>query len=324
MRIGLVDAGARSGALPDVLTESLAALGSVVRFTVPAAGQQRARKALVQQLAADDCDRYVFCDTEDLAEQMLEFDSAPSFLVPGAAAMARRPAFWQQFVRHRALCFSRPLHERLQQLSCATSYFQYFPEPAPEPQASDATAGIFVEESSSDDSALAIVIDLAGQLGLRHLRVESRHRQSSTENVEQIELRIRPMPAADDDAALFHFVGDRPADGGGIAKAMAMGRIVIAPHASLAADYCADAVSGMLHAPARQRLALPHYGSERLAAMSRAARRKALNGRRDWVQDIERLQSLVSGDGRRWGTSDCSAHFDRAIRKAAHLRAWHD
>jgi hypothetical protein len=54
--------------------------------------------------------------------------------------------------------------------------------------------------------------------------------------------------------------------------------------------------------------------------MSRAARRKAVEGHRTWQRDAERLLSIVARDGRRWSTSDSSASFGNAIRHAAHAR----
>jgi glycosyltransferase involved in cell wall biosynthesis len=126
-------------------------------------------------------------------------------------------------------------------------------------------------------------------------------------------------------AAPAFFFAPRPLEGIGMAslEAMARGQIVVAPDLPATNEYVAHLTSGLLYDPeaAAGRDGLTPPGREAVAQMSRAARRKAVEGRRTWLSDIPRLKSILANDGQRWSTSDASAGFGRALRRAARERA---
>jgi glycosyltransferase involved in cell wall biosynthesis len=120
------------------------------------------------------------------------------------------------------------------------------------------------------------------------------------------------------------FFAPRPLEGIGMAclEAMARGQIVIAPDLPAANEYVAHLTSGLLYDPVAppEGTALPMLDDVAVTRMSQAARRKAVEGRRTWLADIDRLKSILADDGRRWSTSDASAAFARTIRAAARAR----
>lgn len=319
------------------LTTLLGGLGTVE--TIVAAPDPVARDdATMTRLATSRFDRFVFWQTEDIAARLLPLDLGVSILVPAPMA-GGTDDFWRQFVRHRIVAMSRPLHERLQRLSIGTSYFQYFPEPGPRRERRidmAALAAIFEASAPmSEPGADADVAFVAGQcralgIGTLHVRAPGIAARGRTrERIDGVEVRVsgRDEGSADQrDAAappLFCF-GPRRAEGIGATTlaAMARGQIVVAPDLPPANEHVAHLVSGLLYRPdAAVPGRLARLGADALRTISEAARRQAENGRRDWLEDEARLRSLVADDGQSWTTRDRSSHFGRAIQAAAHRRA---
>jgi glycosyltransferase involved in cell wall biosynthesis len=319
-------------------------IGEVIEFYGDPDGPPEINDAIVRQLAGSRFDRYVFWQSELIAERLLPLNLGISFVAPMYDTVAyRRDTYWQQFVRHRFLSFTRAHHERLQAIGCTSSYFQYFPDPgmAPQRTAEGLRTAFFWQRQPSSMINYSAVLQQCRQLGVTRLHVhdvpdfaadQTAPIRPGMQAPAGVEVSVSDWFADPGDYAAvaaqpLFFFAPRPREGIGMAvlEAMARGQIVIAPDLAATNEYVAHGVSGLLYDPEeRSAPTLPLLPDDALAQMSRAARRKAVEGHRVWQRDTERLLSLVAGDGRRWSTSDASAGFGDAIRRAAHARSAQD
>lgn len=318
----------------------LKTMGDVTELHADPDGDPARNDALVRTLIASHFDCYVFWQTERIAERLLPLDLGRTFIVPMYDSSGHVPdAFWLKFVKHRILSFTRAQHERLQRLGCATTYFQYYPEPGPEPERriEEARSSAFFWERQPHSAVnLAAVLAHCRALGIGRLLLHAvpdfaaDGQRPASGLAGGVELSVSDwFDRREDFEAVAHaplfFFAPRPREGIGMAslEAMARGQIVIAADLPATNEYVAHLTSGLLYDPGAppERSALPPVDADMLARMSRAARRKAVEGRRTWLGDIERLKSILSDDGRRWSTTDDSAHFARAVRNSARARA---
>jgi hypothetical protein len=324
----------------DFFVEILNMVGEVTELHADPDGDPARNDALVRTLIGSRFDCYIFWQTERVAERLLPLDLGRTFIVPMFDSSGHVPdAFWLKFVKHHILSFTRVQHERLQRLGCATSYFQYFPEPGPEPDRAVADArssAFFWERQPRSAVNFENVLGQCEALGVRRLLLhaapdftdQAPERMPST--FGQVEVDVsrwfdsrEGFDAAAGDALFFFAPRLREGIGMASLEAMARGQIVVAPDYAATNEYVAHLTSGLLYDPdaSPARSPFPTLDSDMLARMSRAARRKAVEGRRTWIGDVDRLTSILRDDGRRWSTGDDSAHFGRAIRSSARARA---
>ena len=322
------------------LARAIADIGEVVQFEASGDAGALDDDELIRTLATTRFDRYVFWRTEHLLTRILPLDLGPTFVAPTLGANVGGSAqFWRQFVKCHFISFSRAHHELLQDLDARTSYFQYFPEVVEDPgplALSDRLGGFFSERRSGGGNDLAIVLQQCRLLNVGRLHVhtpaEARagapasrvrdrvidgiHVNHSGWIVDTAEFdRIRAGP-------LFNFSAPTlEGSGFSMLSAMARGQIVVAPDLPIFNEYISHRHSGLLYdLGADMRESLAGMSAVELARISENARAKIVRGRRAWVKDQERLRSIISCDGRRWPTRDCSAHFADRIRFSAHER----
>ena len=319
------------------MIELLGKIGDVVEFYGDPDGSPLVNDTLTRQLAASSFDRYVYWQSELIAERLLPMELGPSFIAPMYDTIAdKRDDYWLQFVDHGFLSFTRAHHERLQAIGCRSSYFQYFPDPGPEryrwfDRPRDA---FFWERQPRSTVNRTSVLAQCEALGVTQLHIHEVP-DFVTDRAEQIAVSIpvtvsRWFDRRDEYDAVagrpLFFFAPRAREGIGMAclEAMARGQIIVAPDSAATNEYVAHHVSGLLYDPRRRfDASLCQIEVAALRRMSRAARRKAVTGRRTWLEDTHRLLSIVAGDGQRWSTSDSSAAFGRMIRQAAHARRSH-
>ena len=341
LKICLVSHGGRDGTdSGSLLASTIADIGEVVQFDASADAGALDDDDLIRTLATTRFDRYVFWRTEHLLVRILPLDLGPTFVAPTPTANVGESAqFWRQFVKCHFISFSRAHHEFLQDLDARTSYFQYFPEIADKPApvvVSDRLGGFFSERRSCGGSDLAVVLRQCRLLNIGELHVHTSVEAGAGAPVNRVRDRVIDGiqvhhsgwiadPAEFDriqGAPLFHFTAPTP-DGTEypMLSAMARGQIVVAPDLPIFNEYISHRHSGLLYdLGADKRESLAGIGVIELARISENARAKMARGRRAWVDDQERLRSIISCDGRRWPTRDCSAHFADRIRTSAHER----
>jgi len=318
------------------MIELLRTIADVTEFYIDPDGAPDIYDATMRQLVASQFDRYVYWQTELISERLLPMDLGPSFLVPMYDTVAdTRDDWWLRFINCHFLSFTRCHHERLRAMGCVSSHFQYFPDPGPERERrfdGDLDA-FFWRRRPRSAVDLATVLRQCRELGIVRLHVH--------DAPDFAEDRDAPLPADDGaveitvsqwfdrhqtyreiaGAPLFFFAS-RPREGIGMAclEAMANAQIVVSPDVAAVNEYVAHLSSGLLYGPASFDVALSQINAAALERMSRAARRKMVEGRRAWLADTARLLSIIAMDGRRWSMSDSSAGFGDTIRRAAHWR----
>jgi hypothetical protein len=67
---------------------------------------------------------------------------------------------------------------------------------------------------------------------------------------------------------------------------------------------------------------LERLSKQTIATLQDNAYFRACRGYKLWQEDQDRLQSVLTGDYRRWSTTDCAAQFGNLIRREASRRAW--
>ena len=316
--------------------DMLRTLGDVTEFYSDPDGDPRNDDTILRSLMTSNFDRYIFWQTERIAERLLPFELGMSFLVPMYDQAIFLPdAYWLRFVRHRFISFSRVHHETLQRLGCTTAYFQYFPEPQADPagRAADRRDAFFWLRTPQGPITVDTVLALCRALDISALHVHAAPDLPSSlalpaPGVEDgVELTVsRWLASRADFAAIagrpLFFFAPRPREGIGMAtvEAMARGQIVVGPDLPTANEYLAHGCSGLLYDPAERPSRLPSPGAPELSRLSRGAVRRVTEGRRTWLGDLARLRSIIADDGQRWSTTDSSASFANRIRTMAHER----
>ncbi|TZG27950.1 glycosyltransferase [Sphingomonas montanisoli] len=296
---------------------------------------------IMRGLLSSDFDRYVFWQTEYIAERLLCSEPGKMIIIPMFdGAWGRSDDYWRKFARCRFISFSRSHHETLQRLDCKSSYFQYFPDPGLETQRPIDTSdldGFFWERRAGKHLSTPLVVKMAHALGIRrlhvHLASDFAHANEALRYAscasDRVELTFSKWFESRDEyervahQPLFYFAPrEREGIGMAVLEAMAQGQIVVAPDMPTMNEYVAHRCSGLLYdsedsgpSPALARLT-----GEELAQLSSEARRKVAAGRQDWLRDVDRLKSIIADDGKRWSTLDVSAHFANQIRLSAHGR----
>nr|WP_255720787.1 glycosyltransferase [Acuticoccus kalidii] len=254
-------------------------------------------------------------------------------------AWARPDAFFQQFVGCRFASFSRELHKRLLQLDCRSVCFEYWPEAGEaidRPFARSTWSAFFWERRPREIPNARSVIQQCRALSIGKLHLHAApdfadegkgaHGYRFRDKVNGVSVSTSKWF---DNAADYHAVSTTPlfyfaprlTEGIGMAtlEAMARGQIVVAPDRPTANQYIGHMSSGLLYDPDRP-YALPMLGEAQVEDLSRAARLRVKRGREEWDLDRERLISFLTEDGRRWATTDISAHFGNKLRRAVRER----
>jgi hypothetical protein len=297
---------------------------------------------LLHRLVTSRAQTYVFWQTEQIAQRLVNLDLGRFILVPMHDASDARPSdFWKSCVDADIICFSRALHERLRALDCRSHAFRYCPPLPPDPWSREpvmdaARCAFFWERRPDQRLNLASVLRLCEQIDVERLHV---HQASDFD-------RLRPYPnphalgaahgvtvttstwfpeaqaIAQVAASSPIFFAPRAMEGIGMAslEAMTRGQVVVAPNLPTTNEYITHRVNGLLYD--LDTLTLSGMTDAELERMSRAALRKARFLRAEWEEDRDRLTSLLLGDGRRWSGFDYSAGFTNTLRRAAANRVW--
>ncbi|WP_161989071.1 glycosyltransferase [Sphingomonas glacialis] len=299
--------------------------------------------ALVEELAQSDYDHYVFFQTEDIANRLIDLDLGRFTIIPMYdGAVGRSDAFWQQFLGAQFISFSRTLHEQLTELECNSAYFQYIPPIDPsatERSTINRRDAFFWERRPDSPLNLLLVESLCQQLGVSALHVHLAP--------DPVEKHIITPPASEpgsSGAAMTYststwfkdhkeyasisglplfFFAPRVREGIGMAtlEAMSRGQIVVAPDVPTMNEYLSHGVSGILYDIGDPKIETKFSDAD-LVSISRGAIRKARSVRAEWDHDQDRFESYLSNDGRRWSTPDFSSHFVNKLRRAASARRW--
>lgn len=316
--------------------EFLKTLGEVVQVSVNPDAPPLVNDAAIRGLVNSKFDRYVFWQSEWVAERV-PLDLGASFIVPMYDAARYHPAsYWKRFVKFHFLSFSRALHETLQSTGCTSDYFQYFPEAQPSQERlfdDETPSAFFWERRPLEPLSLPLVQNQCRQLGIGKLYLHAvpdfvgDDQARSSGQVGDLNVQVSNWHEDRQSAMAVaakptFFFAPRSTEGIGMAtlEAMACGQIVVAPDLPTANEYLAHRTTGLLYDPAAplDPLSLPLLDAAMRRRIGEAARRKVVRGRETWIRDTDRLRSLILGDGRRWPTSDASAGFADAIRNAAH------
>ncbi|WP_226584040.1 hypothetical protein [Acuticoccus sediminis] len=294
----------------NVLAEVLSGLGEVTRVAADPASPEADALSLG---LAEPFGLCLFWRTEAVAARLLAFGLERAVIVPSQTP--RDGAYWQAFTgAARFVTFSRRQHETLQAHECRSAYFDYWPEPAAAPPVHDfapaAWSAVFVEgPHDTGVPSRGSVAQQCRHLGIEHLAAVGDTAEAGADGVEERALfvfasRARGLAAGIDHATRL---------------AMGRGQIVVAPDAAPASETIGHLSSGILTDP-RRPTDLPALDRETVERLSRGARMRAEIGRRTWLQDRQRLVSVLTDDGARWAGSDPSAHLGNAIQKALHRR----
>lgn len=295
---------------------------------------------VVVEFLENQYDLWVFHQTEYVAARLLPLGLRNAVVAPMYdGAWSRPDDFWRQFVNCRFLSYSRALHTRLQRLDQRSAFFEFWPEPAPDVERSperDNWSAFFWERRPLEVPNARSVAQQCRALGIERLHIHAapdfpeqaisahgyRHRGSlggvaiTTSTWFETGEAFREVSGT----PLFHFA-PRLYEGIGMTmlEAMARGQIVVAPDRPTSNEYIGHLSSGILYDPERP-LDLPELNPSEVAEMGAAARQRVVRGHETWLEDRERLVSFLTEDGRRWPTTDASAHFGLAIRRAARNR----
>ncbi|WEJ99494.1 MAG: hypothetical protein P0Y59_21690 [Candidatus Sphingomonas phytovorans] len=277
-------------------------------------------------------DRHIFWQADALVRSVQPLALARTFIVPDISFPPIAEADWRGFVSCRFLALTRTQHEALQRTGCASSHFQYYLEPLPvstidfRPKTPTAR---FVDRERTNGINLKMITTLCRALGIPSLNVLA----SPDAGPQALELRSGPSEGVDvrivttlpsQEECSIHF-SSPPAKGLDTESidAMANGCLVISPDTTAMRDYMAPSTSGIFYDPVAPLACLPELDQDKIAAIRRAALRKASFGHLSWAQDRARLASIIADDGSRWGSGDYSAAFTSAIRHAAYNRLVH-
>jgi hypothetical protein len=320
----------------------LSSLGEVTEhYHSPDDQHGPSEKDIAEQILAHSYDRVVFWQTEGIACEMLPWLPKEILLVPMWDAAMMRPAeFWKRFHAHSFISFSRQLHELLQVTGLRSYHFQYFAEPVSDAgrvSVSEPVGGFFWERRPREALNAELVYQQALGLGLSHLHVHAAPDFRRDRSFQLIRLKalargnvkLSRSEWFDDrgelDAVirsgLFYFA-PRQYEGIGMSfiEALGRGQIVVAPDLPTMNEYIGHMTSGILYDP-QDPFSLKSLRASSLKAISDGAYARARFGYEEWLKDVDRLKSIVLGDGRRWAGTDVSSHFGTAIRRAAHHRA---
>lgn len=342
MRIAFIDHSSheRTGS-SRFARELVARLGETTVLIAPADGSA-ADDPVVEAFVSGAFDRWVFWQTDNIATRLVPLGLRGAVLVPMLERVHAAPdAYFHQFVLSRFAVFTRALHRRLQALGCRSAAFTYRPEPEPAPmteRAADqaALSAYFWERQPHEVPHGPSVIAQCRALGIPRLHIhltpdgaggERRSDDLAALGRQEGIAVTTSTGLADPEAARAlarstQFVfASRPYEGLGLSilEAMAAGQVVIAPDLPVANECIGHLSSGILY-PLESPLDLPRLAAERVAALSAGARARATTGRAHWIADVERFQSYVLGDDRRWSAGEDSALFLNTLRRRAHER----
>ncbi len=296
--------------------------------------------AVVLEYLNNDYDLWVFLQTEYVAARLLPLGLRNAVIIPMYDGVWSHPAdYWRQFVNCRFATFSRTLHTHLQTLDQRSASFEYWPEPAApvaRDTAPEAWSAFFWERKPNETPNARMVAKQCRALKIGKLHVHavpdfaheaaSAHGYRRRDTLDGVALTTsdwfedRAGFEAVSGAPLFHFA-PRLREGIGMTtlEAMARGQVVIAPDLPTANEYIGHRASGVLYDPDRPTV-LPELSEGEVQEISAAARSRVEFGHRAWQQDRERFVSFLLDDGKRWPTTDSSAHFGLEIRRAARAR----
>lgn len=295
---------------------------------------------IVSHYLNSDYDRWVFLQTEYVADRLLSLGLRNAVIVPMYdGAWARPDEFFRRFVLSRFVCFSRELHTRLQRLDLRSAAFDFWPEPRPVPERAmdpESWSAYFWERRPLNMPNARVVIDQCRVLGIRKLHIHAvpdfafegpgpqGYRFAGNMNGVEVTTSGWFEDPAEHHAVsttpLFYFA-PRLYEGIGMAmlEAMARGQVVIAADRPTANQYFGHLSSGILYDPDRP-YELPALSRGLVQELSEGARQRVIFGRAEWEMDRERLKSFILEDGRRWANTDVSAHFGNQLQSAARER----
>ena len=322
------------------LQSILSELGEVTTLASSPDDDRMADDAIVVEYLTNRYDLWVFLQTEYIAARLVPLGLRNAVLVPMYdGAWARPDDFFRQFVNCRFLSFSRALHTRLQRLDQRSASFEYWPAPLPpieRPSERASWSAFFWERKPLDVPNARTVAQQCRALEIKKLHIHaapdfpaeamSAHGYRNRDNLAGVSLTTSTWFESADEfrtvsgQPLFHFA-PRLYEGIGMTmlEAMARGQIVVAPDRPTANEYIGHMSSGILYDPDRP-TDLPELTEPEAMELSAAARKRVERGHAAWEADRERLVSFLLDDGRRWPTTDSSAHFALAIRRAARAR----
>lgn len=320
--------------------EVLRKIGSVEEYYhSPDDPEERHLDDIMALITANMFDRYVFWQTEYIASELLgKIDVGRIILVPMLdAAHYRSEAWWQRFQMHRFVSFSRTLHETLQRAGLDSAYFQYFPPPAEERIAFPEPDGAFFwERRPMEQLNAGQVHGQCSALGLNKLHIHAapdrrRDKVSQFARLKQLQsggITVSISNWFDDRSDLdscagayqFYFA-PRLQEGIGTSflEAMARGQIVIAPDAPTMNEYVGHLSSGILYNQASPN-DLPALSKSDIQRIGNGAFERTRLGHARWIKDLDRLNSIIVDDGRRWSYTDFAASYRNLLRREAHKK----
>ncbi|WP_171208502.1 MULTISPECIES: glycosyltransferase [unclassified Ruegeria] len=289
-------------------------------------------------------DRYdflFFWQSELAASRLYNHFSGHFVIVPMFDGSARlKEKFWQRFPRATFVSFSFGMHSILQSASCNSVLVRYYPEVEKRLWQSDAElSAYFWERRPGSGYDGETVIEACRVLGIQKLQIhlagdfssEIEERKATllaaaSSSGPAIELafsewfdsKAQAIAEARKHAVYF---APREAEGIGMSflEAMASGQIVIGPDKPTLNEYISDGETGFLLGKNHGSESLPSLTENGLLEMSDRILESVARGRKNWLQDVKRLEDVLT-QGYTANISDPGSEFERQVTIQAGLR----
>lgn len=320
------------------IIDIMKSLGEVDEYHSSPDDGEGADDHLILKLASSSYDCYVFLQTEYIAHRLSNYLTGRVVIIPMYDGAVGHPQnFWKAFPQAQFISFSRIHHELLCSLNCKSAYFRYFPPQKDSGKSrsfSDRTA-FFWERRPDKILNASLVVQLCKKLQIEKLHL---HLAADFNKLQPYQFSPRALISGvnlttsswiedyDDfnnlgSTPLFYFA-PRLLEGIGMSflEAMGRGQIVVAPNLPTMNEYISHGVTGILYDPYNPTIDFP-INDQILEDISAAAIKKYCFGRQEWLEDLDRFKSLLTGDHRRWSTRDYSSHFVNELRKSASIRS---
>ncbi|WP_171097553.1 glycosyltransferase [Ruegeria sp. HKCCD7255] len=248
--------------------------------------------------------------------------------------------FWQRFPRATFVSFSFAMHSILQAARCNSVLVRYYPEVETRLwQADGPLSAYFWERRPGTDYDGETVIEACRVLGIQKLQIhlagdfssEIEERKatllaSASSGGPTIELAFSQWYESKAQAiaeARKHAVYFAPREAEGIGmsflEAMASGQIVIGPDKPTLNEYISDGETGFLLGKNHGSESLPSLTENGLLEMSDRILESVARGRKNWLQDVKRLEDVLT-QGYTANISDPGSEFERQVTIQAGLR----
>ncbi len=283
----------------------------------------------------------VFWQTESILAKIKQVTRSRNIIIPMYdGAIQRPPEYWQAFSTDIFVSFSTTLHRILQTAGCDSVLVQYWPEPAGKAvPTADPLSAFFWERRPGSDYDARSVLATCAKLDITHLHIHlaADYNRDQTQRERAI---TDIHAAAGYDMTLsfsewFDTVADfkseihrhpvyfapRVLEGIGMSflEAMAHGQVVIGPNKPTLNEYIADGANGYLLRPDGTISRRQDQFQPTLADVSSRTLDSVVQGRRRWVQDVDRLKQILVSDSVGFHT-DAGQNFERQTRLAAGRR----